>query len=117
MALSEKRLNSILDAQLDTVERKQGVVYVMLEPIRAGTTFDFPYCRIEAPWDAILAFVDRDPLANWGHSSRYVLINRDTGDAKSVSARFPPFQRAYGRHWRVFYKAPGVPDRVLAVPK
>ena len=92
MALSDNRLNSILSAQLDTVERKQGVVYVLLKPIRAGATFDFPNCRIEAPWDALLAFVDRDPLANWGHSSRYVLINRDNGEAKSISSRFPPFQ-------------------------
>jgi hypothetical protein len=116
MVLSEKRLNSILIAQLDTVEHKQGVVYVMLEPMRAGTTFDFPYCRIEAPWDALLAFIDRDPLANWGHSSRYVLINLETGAPKSISARFPPF-RANGHRWRVFYKAPGVPDSALAVSK
>jgi hypothetical protein len=117
MALSGRRLKSILEAQLNRAEREKGVVYLSTEPVKTGARLDFPQCQIEVPWDAILAFVDREPTANWGHSARYILVNRDTGDTQSFEARFPPFQRGDARRWSLFYQARGVPDKFLAVPK
>jgi hypothetical protein len=117
MALSDSQLRSILQAQLNKAEREKSVVYVAAEPIKAGARLDFPQIQIEVPWNAILAFVDREPTANWGHSARYLLINRDTGAVQSFEARFPPFQRGGARRWSVFYQAPGVSDKFLAVPK
>ena len=117
MPLSEKQMHTILEAQLDKTERDKGVVYVLTNPVKAGTKLDFPQTQVEAPWDAVLAFVDRDPTANWGHSARYILINRETGNTLSVEARFPPFQRGDARRWRVFYKARSVPDKFLAIPQ
>lgn len=116
MPLSEKQMHSILEAQLDKAELDKGVVYVLTKPVKAATKLDFPQNQFEAPWDAVLAFVDRDPTANWGHPARYILINRETGNTLSIEARFPPFQRGDARLWRVFYKARSVPDKFLAVP-
>lgn len=117
MALSEKKLQSILNAQLTVSERAGGVMYLFLDPIPAGTKLRIPRVNLEVPWDAILAFVDREPSANWGHSCRYILINRNIGEVRSTEARFPPFRPEELRRWRVVYQASGVPDALLAVPR
>lgn len=117
MPLSDKQLKSILEAQLTEAEREQSVVYVLAMPLKAGAKIDFPQFQTEVPSGAILAFVDRAPTANWGHSARYILIDQQSGGVQSFEARFPPFQRGGPRMWGVFYQAKGVPDKFLAVPK
>jgi hypothetical protein len=117
MELNGDKLSSILSAQLTPEEREKGVAYTLLSPVASGTTLEFPRCTIRVPWDAMLAFVDRQPLANWGHSCRYILINSQSGVTTSIEARFPPFRRDDERRWRVVYQAPTVPDTALAVPK
>jgi hypothetical protein len=111
------KLSALLLAQLTPEEREHGVVYQFSDPVESGTTLKFPRCTIRVPWNALLAFIDREPLANWGHSARFILINRSTGETMSVEARFPPFRKENQRLWRVAYQAPTVPDTALAVPK
>ena len=117
MALSEDKLNSILNAQLTPSERADAVLYACVDPIPPGTNLQIPGIDLEVPWEALLAFVDQDPRANWGHPCRYILINRNTDEVRSTPARFPPFRREGLRRWRVVYQAPTVPDTLLAVPK
>lgn len=116
MAPSENKLRQILVAQLTAAERAKGVVYVLLGPVAAGTILDFPHSSINVPWEAEIAFVDREPMANWGHRCRYILISRSKGEVVSIEARYPPFQDD-GRSWRVAFQAKSVPDSVLAVPR
>src|SRR5262249_13575842 len=104
---------SKLKAQLTAGELRQGVVYIAEGPVAAGTRLTFPRLSIDVPWEAVLAFVDRDPAANWSHSCRYVLVNSQTGAVASFEAQFPPFQSEQKRQWRVVYKAPTVSDGVL----
>ena len=115
MALSFEKCVSILKDRLAPEELNSGVAYAEETPIPAGERLRFPRIDIVVPWPAYLAFVDREPLANWGHSCRYVLINRDTGELSSNEARFPPFHTGKDLHWRVIHKAKGVPDSALAV--
>jgi hypothetical protein len=117
MPKSDEELYALLKAQLSPAELDHGVVYTLATPLAKGITLEFPQRTLRAPWDALLAFVDREPLANWGHSSRYILMDRDTGAVESVEARLPPFRREDPLSWRVFYQAPGVPDTALALPK
>ena len=117
MPLNDDQLRAMLRAQLTQAEREKGVVYELEGAVSSGMTLDFPQCPIRVPWDAMLAFVDRQPLANWGHSCRYILINCQTGETASIEGRFPPFRRDDERRWRVGYQAPTVPDSALAVPK
>ncbi len=117
MALSEDKLNSILNSQLTAAERADGVMYAFVDPIPAQKGLGFPGVNLQIPWEALLAFVDREPRADWGHSCRYVLINRETGQVRSTEARFPPFRPEELRRWKVVYQAPDVPDALLAVPK
>ena len=115
---SQGQLTSILKAHLTPDEIARGVAYCADSTFTPATKIDFPQIHIDVPWEAFLVFVDREPTANWSHSCRYVLINCENGEMKSFEAQFPPF-RPDGNfpHWRVLYKAPTVPDAVLAVPQ
>lgn len=116
MTLSNDELVAILVAQLTPDESAHSVVYVALASIPAGTTLAFARTRIDVPWDALLAFIDLAPTANWGHACRYVLINRSTGEVQSFDAQFPPFGSTERLRWHVVYQAPSVPSWALAAP-
>jgi hypothetical protein len=108
-------VQSVID-QLTPLEREKGVVYIFGSVLPQGTRLDFPHILIEIPWaQAALAFVDRDPLANWSHSSRYILMNLETDAVRSYEAKLPPFQPTQSSRWRLLYKAASVPDDVLMI--
>src|SRR5262245_40748401 len=101
-------------AQLTIEEKSGAVVYVATESISAGTKLRFPKLSIEAKSPAFLAFVDRDPMANWSHSARYILLHPDSREVESYDATLPPFTSNPSLRWRVAYKADSVPDAVVA---
>jgi hypothetical protein len=111
--LSRDRLVEILLAQLDERERAGSIVYYTETPVAAGSAVGLPRLDVEAPWDALLGFVDRVPTANWSHSCRYVLVSSQTGEVLSIEAQLPPFGPTETRPWRVAYKAPSVPDAAV----
>jgi hypothetical protein len=115
MAMSFEECLSILKAHLTPGELGSGVVYAAEVAIPAGEPLQFPGTAIDVPWPAHLAFVDREPLANWAHSCRYVLIHLETGEIVSHEARLPPFPAGRDYQWGVAYKAEGVPDGALLV--
>jgi hypothetical protein len=114
--LSRDELVARLVEELDEAERAGGVAYFLEEPIAADAPLNVPRVDATAPFEAFLGFVDREPSANWSHSSRYLLIDRETGqEVISIEAQLPPFMPAdENRHWRVAYKAPSVPGAAVA---
>jgi hypothetical protein len=117
MSLSHAQLLQILLALLTPSERVQAVAYLTEQPVVAGTVVDAGPERLRAPWDAVIGFIDQDPMANWSHPCRYLLINSDTGEARSIAGRFPAFSKANPGTWRLAYKAPAVPDNFVLVAK
>ena len=115
MARAHEQLIAQILEQLTPTERQQGVVYVTAQPLAAGTELRLPRLAINVSAESLLAFVDREPMANWSHSCRYVLINCATDELRSFEAQLPPFGQAQAGPWRVAYKAPSVPEAVLAV--
>ena len=107
----------ILQLQLTAAEKAGGVAYAVEAPVAAGTRLQFAGTTIDVPKEAFLAFIDRDPTANWGHPARYVLVERENGAVVSVETRRPPFQTGGGLRWRVVYRAPSVPDAAVAFPQ
>jgi hypothetical protein len=112
MPLSDEELIAILVSVLTSSELDGGVVYLANKEAAAGATLNFPRVSITAPWDALPAFVDRDPMANWSHSCRYLLISRETGETLPFEAQLPPFGQGEFQ-WRAVYKAASVPEAVL----
>jgi hypothetical protein len=113
---SDERVREVLLPQLTPAERTSAVAYWRTQPVPGGTRFSFPHLNFEAPWDAALVFIDQQPLANWGHPCRYLLINPSNGETLSFAARFPPFQPENKNLWRVLYRASAIPDSAIAVP-
>ena len=109
MPISFDNIISILRTNLTPQEVSQSIAYIAETPVAEGTRLEFPHISIEIPWSAFIAFVDRDPMANWSHSCRYIIINRESGDIRSFEAQFPPFTSKRQMHWRLVYKAPSVP--------
>ena len=117
MALSFEDFVSILKGLLTAEERVNGVAYAAETPLAAASRLEFPGISMEVPREAYLAFIDRQPMANWGHSARYLLVGRDHGESQSFETRFPPFRPNGNMNWLVVYKAPSVPDAAVASPQ
>ena len=81
--------------------------------VKAGSQIRFPGTRIAASSDAYLAFIDGDPTANWGHPARYLVVDRESGEMRSLGARLPPFSSRQDMRWIVAYQAPSVPDAAV----
>ncbi len=120
MSPSDERLRALVLAQLTADEIRSCVVYLASPLIAGGTMLTFARLTLEVPWDGFLAFVDLDPMANWGHLCRYICIQAVTGETKTVNAQLPPFGPRKPDQpqlqWRVLYRAPDVPVAVLAAP-
>jgi hypothetical protein len=106
MALSFDEFVSTLKSKLTADERANSVAYAVEKPIAAGTQLKFPGVSIDVPWEAYLAFIDREPMANWGHAARYVLVNNENAEVRSYETRLPPFGPESELHWCVVYKSP-----------
>jgi hypothetical protein len=98
-------------------ERAHAVVYALPEPVSEGVALAAGPQRVVAATRSYIGFVDREPLANWGHPARYLLVDAQTGKVGSIEARFPPFGPKKDTRWRVVYSAAGLPNSILAAPK
>ena len=88
MPRAHEELIKQLLAELTPDETNNGVVYVTAQPIAAGTEIKLPRLTINVEADSLLAFVDREPAANWTHSCRYLLVNCATGGLSSHYGHF-----------------------------
>jgi hypothetical protein len=67
---------------------------------------------VQAP--TAVAFVDLEPRANWGHRCRYLLIDVERGEIRSVDKQFPPFLTGVPRSLRLVWQGDAVPEWALA---
>jgi len=106
-------------AHLTPEERASCVAYAVdtETPFARGTQLQLPGIVIQVPAACGLAFIDRQPTANWGHPARYLLLGYESDEFWSFEARLPPFRSDGDLRWRVIYKAPSVPDAAVAFPQ
>jgi hypothetical protein len=115
--LDASQAHSALMEQLTPAERQRAVVYELSDTVVRGTVLSLPHQTINVPSEALVAFIDQEPTANWGHACRYVLVELETGRISSWEARFPPFGTSLGSEWRVAYQAASVPEGAVVRPK
>ena len=115
--LDISQAHSALLEQLTQAERQRAIVYELSDTVLKGTVLPLPHQTINVPADALVAFIDQEPTANWGHACRYVLVELNTGRISSWEARFPPFGIQLGFEWQVAYRADSVPEGAVVRPK
>lgn len=108
------KLSQLAIGTLSPKELKSNNVYLDERVLKANDQLEFDSEKITVPWNAVMAFVDLQPTANWGHDCRYLLINVDTGELQSIDAQFPPFLRGAPKTLRVIWQGENVPDWTLA---
>jgi len=110
MPLSLDRIREIVLSTLGPQDRESCAVYLGDAVFERGETVRIDETETSIPWRARLAFIDLEPMANWGHSCRYLLINDESGELRSIDARFPPSQHGEPSTLRLLWKAQAVPS-------
>src|SRR5882757_7043075 len=78
-------------ATLSKQERESGAVYLDESEIPAGAELALDTHKFISTGPSALVFVDPTPAVNWGHACRYLLVDRQSREVKSIPAQFPPF--------------------------
>ena len=110
-AVAARALN-VLTAE----ERRAGVLYLDERTLPADAVIEADKAQVPLRHPSALAFVDREPGVNWGHSCRYLLISLESDEIQSIEAQFPPFLRGVPGTLRVVWKGEAVPEWAVARP-
>lgn len=113
MPLSFTAFIDLLISLLTAEERQGCLAYAAAQPLRRGESLQFPGIMVEVTTSSYIAFIDRQPAANWAHPARYVLAPRRGGEAQSLEAHLPPFSSTSSLAWRLVYHGPSVPDALV----
>jgi hypothetical protein len=116
MTLGWHQIADIARAALSDEERRSGVLYLDRRQLDAGSEITLGRDTVTITASSAMAFVDAEPMANWGHACRYLLIDASTGAVRSFPAQMPPFLRGAADTLRVIAKGSAVPDWTLAAP-
>src|SRR5262245_44932381 len=84
--------------------REPSNLWIDEEVRRRGQTIVAQHQEIEIERDTVLVFADDAPLANWGHSCRYLLYEPERGELyREVEAQFPPYLTNQPDSYRPFH--------------
>jgi hypothetical protein len=114
MDLSWDQISQLALANLSAEERESSAVYLDQQILPAGAVTAIERKEVRMPWPAVIAFIDLQPEANWAHDCRYLLVNAETGELRSIGARFPPFLSGASDTLKVIWKGDAVPRSALA---
>ncbi|MGO8670746.1 MAG: hypothetical protein ACLQVD_05200 [Capsulimonadaceae bacterium] len=107
--MAEFNIGSIITSNLTDAERTRSAVYIDDNPVPAGTSM-IGGTRIEIDQPYVVAFIDRNPGANWMHPCRYLLINPTDQSTVSVESDRPPVFGLLPSTWRLVWQSPGLDD-------
>jgi hypothetical protein len=110
MPLSWNQISRLVIDTLSPSERDSSVVYLDKRILPPDSTFEIDRKPIHIPSQAVVAFVDLDPTANWAHACRYLVVDPETGNVNSVNAKLPPFLREAPKTLRMIWKGESVPN-------
>lgn len=99
---------------LSTREQDKSVIYLDTKELPAGSIIDIDGSEVRLPWKGTLVFIDMEPQANWGHSCRYLLFDRTSGEMLSFEAQFPPYLRGPSETLTLLWRGPSAPDWAVA---
>jgi hypothetical protein len=87
-----ERIQSDARLRLAFERREPSNLWIESEVLRRGHTIGARHQQIEIERDTVMVFADDEPLANWGHTCRYLLYEPENGELyRAVEAQFPPY--------------------------
>jgi hypothetical protein len=105
--LETSGLDNIVLANLTPEERTHSAAYINDVTETAGRpAIGGQPVQIEHPY--VLAFIDRNPGANWMHPCRYLVINPADGEFTSIESGRPPAFGPLPGSWRLIRKSPDI---------
>jgi hypothetical protein len=109
MPRSLKEIAGIALATLTAEERRRGAVYLDPHLLERGASVSIRSTTVPVTVASLMAFVDLQPGANWGHPCRYLLVSREDGSIARVDSQFPPSTESL----RIVHRGEGVEDWML----
>lgn len=114
MTPSWDKISELAIETLSPEERESSAVYLDKQTLSPGIRLEIDSQTVDISEPIVVAFVDLHPQLNWGHDCRYLLINPDTHEIRSIEAQFPPFLRGTPETLSVIWQGQNVPDWTLA---
>jgi len=108
-ATAKNILDKVL-GNLGTDRLLAAVVYLDCTPVRSGELIQAGDVRIEAPWDAHIAFVDLEPQKSSEHECCYLAIRRDGDEIIRIETNTSPFLKDGKSSFRVLWHGPLAPE-------
>lgn len=102
-------LDPMIVSNLTNEERKQSAVYLNESVMPAGKA-TVGETQVEIDHAYVLAFIDRQPGANWMHPCRYLIIDPTNEQFLSIDSNRPPVFGILPSSWRLIMHSPGVED-------
>lgn len=90
--------------RLTSDERARWVVYLDSRVRQAGDVLDLAGTHVALDQDAMIAFVDEAPGANWHHPCHYLIAPVRGGETRRYPAGTPPSLDGLPPTWRVLWK-------------
>lgn len=103
-------------ASLSEQEREACVVYLEQRVIPAGELV--PWAGISQTFDepVVIAFIDLQPMLNWTHRARYVVIGARGGIQRKIDVDQPPFLAGSSPDLRLIHQGSRAPAWTIIVP-
>ena len=105
-------LDEVVQRALTTLsaeERDTAAVYLDERAVPAGEELTIDGRTLHRERELVVVFVDLEPMLNWGHRCRYLLVDREGGEVEAVEALVPTFFREERPTLRVVWRGPSVP--------
>jgi hypothetical protein len=105
---TERLLRTIKSRALQNLPRSRRQftnLYLQREVIQADSELVARQLRVPIPRETVMAFVDEEPLVNWGHNCRYLLFEANNGELyNDIPAQFPPSLTGFPETFEVFHQ-------------
>jgi len=97
-------------SSLSTGEREDSLVYLEQRVFPAGKVLPWEPVAVSFDEPVVMAFIDLEPLMNWTHPARYLILATDGSIKQRTEANRPPFFSGVSPYLRLIHQGSRAPD-------
>ena len=105
-----KKLAHEAIASLSDREREVSIAYIEKHVIPAGELINLPGINKSFNESVVVAFIDLEPMLNWTHRARYLIISVKGSILLKADADCPPFLVEVSPYLRLIHTGSKAPD-------